>query len=124
MYLDELKKKSNSLTKEAKVLEEKFRRVQSIKRHLSLRGFPLEVLDGIYNNIPEKMRLTEVVFDRQATVFSLKGVSDTATKIIAFSKDLSQVSYFQKVKLPVINQDKIDDKDVQVFSLTITLADN
>jgi Tfp pilus assembly protein PilN len=123
IYLEQLKKRAKSINKESEQLENKFRRIQLVKNYLALRGFSLEILDKIYKNIPEKMRISEIRFDHGKELLSIKGTADRMTTIYSFVDSMSNEDYFKDVKTKYTTKRKEEDKDVADFELTITLED-
>jgi len=121
VYVDDLKKGAVSLSKETEELEKSFRRLQLIRKYIAQRGYSLEILDTVYTNIPDNMRILEVRFSKENNSFSIKGTARFATEVISFSEDLSKVAYFKDIKLPSITQSQVNEETVQNFSLLITL---
>jgi Tfp pilus assembly PilM family ATPase len=123
IYLDKLEERSKYIHKEAKEVEEKFKRIQLIKRYLFLRGYPLEILDKIYENIPSTMRLSEIRFDKKNRFLSLKGTADSMTTIYSFVDSLSKEDYFKDVKTKYTTKRKEEDKEVADFELSVILKE-
>lgn len=123
VYLDRLEERSKYIHKEAKELEEKFKKIQLIKRYLLLRGYSLEILDKIYENVPSTMRLSEIRFDKKNRFLSLKGTADSMTTIYSFVDSLSKEDCFRDVKTKYTTKRKEEDKEVADFELSVTLKE-
>jgi len=124
LYLSKLDEELKPIHKEAKELEDKFRRIQLLKRYLSQRGVSLETLDKIYKNIPPTMRISELRFDKKNKSVSIKGTAGSMTTAYSFIDSLSHEGLFKDIKTRYTTKRRENDKEVADFELGITLNDN
>lgn len=123
LYLNQLTTKAKIIEQDAAKLENKFNSIQAVKKYLTLKGYSLELLDKIYDNLPKNMRLAEIKVDREARSLSIKGTSESMALIFTFIDNLGQVEYFKEVKTKYTTKRKEDSKDVADFELAIILVD-
>jgi Tfp pilus assembly PilM family ATPase/Tfp pilus assembly protein PilN len=122
-YFSQLNIHSKNLSSEASLLDDKFRKVQLVKKYLAIKGYSLEIIDKIYDSIPERMWLQEIRLDRETKSLMIKGTAELMGVIFEFVDQLEKISYFTEVKTKYTTQRKNDGKDVSDFELAITLVD-
>jgi len=121
LYLKKLNEKLTPIHRQAKELEDKFRRIQLLKRYLSHRGESLETLDKIYKNIPPTVKISELRFDRLNKTVSIKGTAGSMTTVYSFIDSLSHEKLFKDIKTRYTTKRREGNKEVADFELGITL---
>ncbi|OPX28140.1 MAG: hypothetical protein B1H08_06500 [Candidatus Omnitrophica bacterium 4484_171] len=117
-----IKDKAGKLfAKEAEELEDKFRRIQLLKRYLSQRGTFLETLDKVYKNIPPTVKVTELRFNKENESVSIKGTAGSMTTVYSFIDSLSNEELFKDIKTRYTTKRREGNKEVADFELGITL---
>ena len=118
----QLEKIAGITSDDAKKLEDEFRRIQTVKSYLTLRGYSLNVLYSIYEVLPESVMLSEIRFNKGEATLAIKGTASSMTIIYAFVDSLSNKSYFNEVKTRYTTKRKEAEQEVADFELAITLA--
>ena len=121
IYLSKLDEGLRPIHKEAEELEDKFRRIQLLKRYLSQRGTFLETLDKVYKNIPPTVKVTELRFNKENESVSIKGTAGSMTTVYSFIDSLSNEELFKDIKTRYTTKRREGNKEVADFELGITL---
>ena len=94
--------------------------MQVIRSYLSNRGYPLEVLNELYNVILPDMYLSNIRFGEEEGL-TIKGTSESMSKVFTFVGEMEKTKYFQNVETKYTTKRKEDDKDLTDFQITCTL---
>jgi Tfp pilus assembly PilM family ATPase len=120
IYLNKLDSVYQSQYKEVRMIESDLDKVRVIRRYLSRRGFPLEVLVELYNLLPQNMLLSDIKFDAQGK-FSIRGIAQSMAVVFSFVENLSRSNYFKDVKNRYTTKRKEAGGDVADFEITCLL---
>ncbi len=121
-YLNNLTKKYQSLSGDAKKLEQDFARINLIKNYLLKRGYSLELLAELYNIASLDLKINNIRFDSQGK-FALTGTALSMSTVFSFVDDMEKSKYFKEVKTKYTTKRKEELMDVTDFEL-IALLEN
>ncbi len=114
-YLEKLTLKYRLTNQEAQGLEKDFSRMQIIRKYSSSRGYPLEVLNELYSVIPPDIYFNNIKFNEEE--FSIKGTSESMSKVFTLVGKMEKSKYFQNVKTKYTTKRKEEDKDFTDFQI-------
>ncbi len=115
-YLDRLAARYGPVKEDAKGLEKVFAKTQLVKDYLAVRGRSLEALTGLYDTIPDDVRVSNVKYDG-GDKFTIKGTSSTMASVFTFVTNLERSNQFQTVKTKYVtnrNESGVDLADFEI----------
>ncbi len=119
-YLQKIKDKYKSVNSEAEDLIKDFSKIKIIKDYLSKRGHSLEMLNVLYETIPDNIYLNHIRVSED-NQFSIEGTSQSMSTVFNFVKDIEKSKYFKDTKTEYTTKRKEDGKDLTDFKITTTL---
>jgi len=119
-YLKKLNTKYQSLSQEAKELENDISKVSLIRNYLSTRGYSLEILTELYNVTPEDIELSDIRFDGQGKL-TIRGTAESMSTVFSFVDNMEKSKYFKEVKAKYTSKRKEGLKDVTDFEIACLL---
>lgn len=119
-YLNKIDVKYKTLNEEAQNLERDFTATIMTRHYLTNRGYPLEVLNELYNVAPVDLEVSDIRFDEQGK-FTVRGTAAAMSTVFAFVDGMEKSKYFKDVKTKYTSKRKDGLRDVADFELTCLL---
>lgn len=122
MYLKKIEAAYGPLSAEAQELEKYFSRINLVRKYLSQRSYPLEVLAELYDTVPDDMEVSDIRFAEEGR-FSIKGTAESMSSVFTFVEGLQESEYFKNVKTRYTSKRKEGSKDVTDFEIISSLLE-
>jgi Tfp pilus assembly protein PilN len=116
LFLKSLDKEYQSVNEEAQKLETSFNRMRMVRKYLTERGFPLEVLKELYRITPTYIRYNEIVFNANGDI-TLSGSAESMSQIYTFVSELERSKFFKDVKTKYTNTQQEANKIIADFKI-------
>jgi type IV pilus assembly protein PilM len=119
-YLKNLNAQYQSLTKDAKKLDEDSQKNSLIRSYLANRGISLKVLTELHEIAPLYLELNDIRFDKEGK-FTIRGTAESMSTVFSFVDALEKSKYFKEVKTKYTTRRQEGKKDVTDFEINSLL---
>ena len=118
--LENLKKENAPKRKEAELLENVTARTGLVKDYFKRRLGSLDVINELFNLIPEEIYLENVTLDAEGKI-AIQGISESMSQVFSLVGTLEDSALFKGVKTTSTTAKKERGKDVAAFEITFRL---
>ncbi|MBU1122308.1 MAG: PilN domain-containing protein [Candidatus Omnitrophica bacterium] len=115
-YLGQLKKKNSQIESEATKVERMRMHIDLVERRLAAKGSSINILDEIYNLVPNEIFLTTInIIEKKQVVF--KGRAFAMSDVFKFVSTLEDSAMFENVKTTYTTTKKVEDTEYADFEI-------